>query len=98
MSELPWPERVNILSINPDAASRDDVARLASECAAKDREIAERFKKGDHIEVRGMLTQNRWTDKESGRERSRVEIVVFEAKGREEKKAPPPEDDPSCPF
>ncbi len=30
-NELTWPERVNMLSINPDAATRDDVARMASE-------------------------------------------------------------------
>lgn len=30
-NKLPWSERVNMLSINPDAATRDDVARMASE-------------------------------------------------------------------
>lgn len=61
-------------------------------------EIAERFKKGQYIEVRGMLTQNQWTDKD-GQKRSKVEIVVFEAKGREEKKEDAaPVDDSDCPF
>lgn len=31
MNALPWPERINMLSINPDAATRDDVAKLASD-------------------------------------------------------------------
>lgn len=31
MSPLPWAERVNMLSINPDAATRRDVARMASD-------------------------------------------------------------------
>lgn len=28
---LPWPDRVAMLSVNPDAANRDDVARMAAE-------------------------------------------------------------------
>jgi hypothetical protein len=31
MLKLPWSERVNMLSINPDAATRDDIARMAAE-------------------------------------------------------------------
>lgn len=30
-NELPWCERINMLVVNPDAANRDDVAKLASE-------------------------------------------------------------------
>ena len=32
--DLPWKERVSMLSINPDAATRDDVTRLAAEVMA----------------------------------------------------------------
>lgn len=28
---LPWPEAVTVFSMDPDAAGRDDVARLAAE-------------------------------------------------------------------
>lgn len=30
-NELPWSERVNAIAVNPDMASRDDIAKLASE-------------------------------------------------------------------
>lgn len=45
MSKLPWLERVTMLSIHPDAASRSDVARMASDLVEVERahEIVRRF-------------------------------------------------------
>ena len=34
IEELPWSERVTMLSINPAAATRNDVARMATELSA----------------------------------------------------------------
>lgn len=33
-NELPWSEHLNMLAVHPDAANRDDVARMASELGA----------------------------------------------------------------
>jgi hypothetical protein len=37
---LPWKERVTMLSINPDAATRDDVASLADELIIANHKVA----------------------------------------------------------
>ncbi|TXH56293.1 MAG: hypothetical protein E6Q97_06810 [Desulfurellales bacterium] len=37
---LPWKERVAMLSINPDAATRDDVASLADELMIANHKVA----------------------------------------------------------
>ncbi len=60
--------------------------------------IAEAFKKGQYIEVQGMLTQNSW--EQDGVKRSRVEIVVFKVIEKEKKAeaVPAPDDDSDVPF
>ena len=60
--------------------------------------IAEKYAKGKPIQVRGMLTQDQWTDKDGGK-RSEVVIVVFEAEVPEyAKKQDAPADDPDLAF
>lgn len=41
---IPWREKVPIFSINPDAASRDDIARMASELMEAKQEISRLLK------------------------------------------------------
>lgn len=72
---LPWDERITVLSVHPDAASRDDVARLASElmeCRA-DRLPACKWKQ-DEGDMSGVW----WTDCGEGH--------VFEVDGPTENK------------
>jgi single-strand DNA-binding protein len=49
--------------------------------------IKEKFKKGEYIELQGMLTQNSW--EQDGQKKSRVEIVVFKVIEKEKKEAQP---------
>ena len=42
--KIPWDEKVEMLSINPDAASRDDIARLASDVVHL-RDLEDRWKR-----------------------------------------------------
>ena len=40
MSELPWNEKVVMLSMNPDAANRHDIAELAADLMEKCQQLA----------------------------------------------------------
>jgi len=35
MSKLPWMERLNVIAINPDCATRDEIAKMAAELTDK---------------------------------------------------------------
>jgi len=50
-SKLPWGERVRMLSIHPDAASRKDIARMAAELDEA-RDIMLHMLEGDDVTVR----------------------------------------------
>ena len=54
-NELPWSERITMLSIHPDAASRDHVARLASEYMEARRLLAEAVEGSDIIAEAAVL-------------------------------------------
>jgi single-strand DNA-binding protein len=66
--------------------------------------IAEYFKKGKPILIEGRLQQDRWEDKSTGQNRSRVRIVVdrFEFLGGKEESAaggaPPQDSQEEVPF
>ena len=53
--KMPWDEKVTILSINPDAASRDDIARLASDVVHL-RDLADRWKRFRSAPGTSLLT------------------------------------------
>lgn len=59
--------------------------------------IAEKYTRGKPIQVRGMLTQDQWTDKD-GIKKSEVVIVVFEATVPEYAKEQDRAEDPDLAF
>ena len=59
MTKLPWKERVGMLSINPDAASRDDIARMASELYAAMAPLAQKLYELK-IKLRTFLAIGAW--------------------------------------
>jgi hypothetical protein len=38
-NELPWSERINAISVNPDMANRDDVAKMAAQLSEAKAEV-----------------------------------------------------------
>lgn len=38
---------------------------------------AKEFRKGDNVFIKGSLSENKWTDKKTGQERSQIEILAF---------------------
>ncbi len=88
---LPWSERVNAISINPDMANRDDIAKMASEHAeltaqlkAKDAEIS-KYQAGN-VPISEIIADNEnlaneiaAKDKEIKRLRTALDRLVSEA-------------------
>ncbi len=60
MSNLPWSEKVNMLSINPDAASREDIAKMAAELSEKDRELQKAREERDRAIARAENIEESW--------------------------------------
>jgi single-strand DNA-binding protein len=90
-----------------DGSAKEEVSFFDCVAWAKTGEvIAEYFKKGRPILIEGRLQQDRWEDKATGQNRSRVRIVVdrFEFLGSKQGEAsetPPqdiPDSDPNVPF
>jgi len=58
------------------------------------------FKKGDLVHIEGELHQNNWTDKETGKPRSQLEIIVWDISSlaMASKKPDKPQGTPSTPH
>jgi hypothetical protein len=82
MNNLPWSEKVNMLSINPDAASREDIAKMAAELSEKDRELQKARKELDISSVAGV-----YMDRSIADFRRACEILIIE-----EEQKPNPDD------
>jgi hypothetical protein len=55
MTTLPWSERVNMLSINPDAATREDISKMASELSeymVMEMKRKDIINKGDKLKIK----------------------------------------------
>ena len=63
MNDLPWSERVAMLSINPDARGKDDIARLSAELmdtCQKLTKLEDVYKQFSHLDH--LLSDEKWID------------------------------------
>jgi hypothetical protein len=56
--EIPWNEKINIISINPDCATRNEIARLAAELSEANDKIWQCFAAAKACEMGGPF----WDD------------------------------------
>lgn len=72
---LPWSERVPMLAINPDAATSQDVARLASECM----ELARSLDRVSHLYHKALGHPARWVETCQDEECVRIRALLQES-------------------
>jgi len=87
-NELPWDERVPMLSVHPDAGTRDDIARLAAELIEANGEV-ERLREQVALRSEMLMTLSDWIEAAGSivpRNREmlkRIEDVLNEANEKE---------------